>query len=121
MNGYACGGPGEECRQGNLPYFRPNANVTRGQAAKIVAVAAGLDVPASGQQTFEDIPEGSTFWQWIEALADAGAIGGYACGGPSEECMPPDDRPYFRPGGDVTRGQASKIVTITFFPECLNP
>jgi hypothetical protein len=38
MLGYPCGGPGEPCiPPGNLPYFRPNNNATRGQSAKIVA------------------------------------------------------------------------------------
>jgi hypothetical protein len=37
INGYSCGGAGEPCvPPGNLPYFRPNNNVTRGQIAKIV-------------------------------------------------------------------------------------
>jgi hypothetical protein len=36
MGGYVCGGPGEPCRSGTA-YFRPYANVTRGQSAKIVA------------------------------------------------------------------------------------
>lgn len=37
INGYQCGGPGEPCGAGNLPYFRPGANVSRGQTAKIVS------------------------------------------------------------------------------------
>jgi hypothetical protein len=37
MSGYPCGGPGEPCKSGNKPYFRPNANATRGQTSKIVA------------------------------------------------------------------------------------
>jgi hypothetical protein len=36
MSGYPCGGPGEPCDEENRPYFRWNAQVTRGQAAKIV-------------------------------------------------------------------------------------
>jgi len=40
INGYACGGSGEPCvPPANLPYFRPNANATRGQMAKIDAQA----------------------------------------------------------------------------------
>ncbi len=36
INGYACGGPGEQCvPPANLPYFRPNNNATRGQISKI--------------------------------------------------------------------------------------
>jgi hypothetical protein len=37
ISGYPCGGAGETCDGSNRPYFRPNFNVTRGQAAKIVA------------------------------------------------------------------------------------
>lgn len=37
MSGYPCGDPGEPCRTGNLPYFRPGANATRAQVSKIVA------------------------------------------------------------------------------------
>jgi hypothetical protein len=39
INGYACGGAGEPCGPGNLPYFRPNANATRGQMSKIDGIA----------------------------------------------------------------------------------
>ncbi|MEO5951398.1 MAG: S-layer homology domain-containing protein, partial [Chloroflexia bacterium] len=38
ISGYPCGGAGEPCvGPGNLPYFRPGNNITRGQTAKIVA------------------------------------------------------------------------------------
>jgi hypothetical protein len=37
ISGYPCGGAGETCDDSNRPYFRPNFNVTRGQAFKIVA------------------------------------------------------------------------------------
>jgi hypothetical protein len=119
IGGYACGGAGEPCvPPANLPYFRPNAQVTRGQTSKIVAIAASLPAPPSGQQTFQDVPVVSTFWHWIESLATAGTIGGYPCGGAGEPCVPPQNRPYFRPGNNVTRGQAAKIVSNTFFPNC---
>jgi Tol biopolymer transport system component len=119
IGGYACGGPGEPCvAPGNRPYFRPNANVTRGQTSKIVAIAANVPAPPSGQQTFEDVPTTSTFWTWIEPLAASGAISGYPCGAPGETCVPPGNRPYFRPNANVTRGQSTKIVSSTFFPNC---
>ncbi|MEO5952538.1 MAG: S-layer homology domain-containing protein, partial [Chloroflexia bacterium] len=120
--GYPCGGPGEPCTgPENHPYFRPNANVSRGQAAKIVASAKVLPAPPSGQWTFEDVAIGSTFWTWIESLASTGAIGGYTCGSPGEQCNPPGNRPYFRPSAPMTRGQSSKIVSNTFFPGCIVP
>jgi hypothetical protein len=119
--GYSCGGLGEPCIPPlNRPYFRPNNNVTRGQTSKIVASARGLPAPAPGQQTFEDVTVGSTFWEWIEALATSGAISGYPCGNP-EPCVPPGNRPYFRPNNQVTRGQSAKIVSIVFFPNCAVP
>ncbi|MEO8285963.1 MAG: M14 family zinc carboxypeptidase [Chloroflexota bacterium] len=37
ITGYPCGSPGEPCGSGNLPYFRPNSNATRGQTSKIVS------------------------------------------------------------------------------------
>jgi hypothetical protein len=122
ISGYPCGSPTEPCiPPNNRPYFRPNANVTRGQSSKIVAGAAQLPNPPAGQQTFQDVPEDSTFWRWIESLAGIGAIGGYSCGSPTEPCVPPANRPYFRPNLNVTRGQASKIVANVFFPNCQTP
>jgi N-acetylneuraminic acid mutarotase len=118
ISGYACGGPGEPCNPpGNLPYFRPGANATRGQISKIVSNAAGFNEPVSGQ-TFEDVPPGSTFYDFIERLASRGVMSGYPCGGAGEPCNPPESRPYFRPNRNATRGQTSKIVANTFFPNC---
>jgi len=119
MSGYPCGGPGEPCRTG-MPYFRPFANATRGQTAKIVSNAANLTDPPVGQ-TFQDVLPTSTFYAEIQRLASRGVMGGYACGGPGEPCVPPENRPYFRPGNSVTRGQSSKIVANTFFPSCVTP
>jgi len=121
INGYPCGGPGEPCvPPGNLPYFRPNANATRGQISKIVSNAAGFIEPVSGQ-TFEDVAPGSTFYDFIERLASRGVMNGYPCGGVGEPCVPPGNRPYFRPNNNATRGQTSKIVANTFFPNCQTP
>lgn len=64
---------------GNLPYFKPNKQVTRAQLAKIVVLAAGIPHPATGQQTFQDVPVGSTFHEFIEALYGKGAVNGYPC------------------------------------------
>ena len=109
VGGYPCGGPGEPCPG---TYFRPNNNVTRGQVSKIVSESARFSDPIpSTQQTFEDVAPGSTFHVWIERLATRGIIGGYPCGGAFEPCVPPDNRPYFRPNNNVTRGQLSKITS----------
>jgi hypothetical protein len=115
INGYPCGGAGEPCNPpGNLPYFRPNNNATRGQLAKIVGNAAGItDDP--GAQIFTDVPPGYTFYNYINPLARRGVISGYPCGSPGEPCNPPGNLPYYRPGNNVTRGQAAKIVANTFW------
>jgi hypothetical protein len=123
MNGYPCGGAGEPCvLPGNRRYFRPNALTTRGQAARIVCGGyGGQPGGCKGpvwQQTFEDVLPGSTFYEDIEVLAAKfGVLRGYACGGVGEPCVPPENRPYFRPGNAVTRGQTSKIVSNTLM-EC---
>jgi hypothetical protein len=121
IGGYACGGAGEPCvPPANKPYFRASNNASRGQLSKIVCQAFGCEGAPSGQ-TFEDVPPGSTFYTEIEQLYALGAIGGYACGGLGEPCVPPDNRPYFRPGATVTRGQTAKIVSSVFFPNCQTP
>jgi hypothetical protein len=119
--GYQCGGVGEPCvPPGNLPYFRPNNNATRGQISKIVSSAAGFVEPVSGQ-TFQDVAPGSTFYEFIERLASRGVMSGYPCGEAAEPCIPPENLPYFRPNTNATRGQTAKIVANTFFPNCQTP
>jgi hypothetical protein len=92
--------------------FRPYADVTRGQLAKILAGAAGFQDPVpSGQQTFADVPPTHPFWLPAERLTAHGAISGYTCGGPGEPCDP-QSRPYFRPDASATRGQITKIDAV---------
>lgn len=89
--------------------YRPNNAVTRGQLSKIVANAANF-TDAQTTQMFEDVPQGATFYDYINRLAARSYIGGYACGGPSEPCGE-SNLPYFRPNNTATRGQISKIVS----------
>jgi N-acetylmuramoyl-L-alanine amidase len=120
ISGYPCGSAGEPCiAPDNLPYFRTNNNATRGQIAKIVSNAAGFSEPHT-EQTFEDIGPGSTFYVFVERLASRAVMSGYPCGGAGEPCGI-NNRPYFRPSNNATRGQSSKIVANTFFPSCSTP
>ena len=108
-NGYPCGGPGEPCNANNDGYFRPFNNVTRGQIAKMVAISAGFGEDP-GPQIFTDVPSTNAFYPYINRLTNRGHMGGYACGTiPSEPCDA-QNRPYFRPFNQATRGQVSKIV-----------
>jgi hypothetical protein len=121
ISGYPCGGSDEPCiPPDNLPYFRPNNNATRGQISKIVSNAAGFNDPPSGQQ-FEDVPMASTYYTYTFRLVSRGVMSGYQCGGVGEPCIPPANLPYFRPNNNATRGQTSKIVANTFFPDCRTP
>ena len=122
ISGYTCGRPGEQCvPPANLPYFRPNANATRGQISKINSNAAGYnDIPV-GQQ-FQDVPIGSTYYTYTYRLTSRNVMQGYNCGTPpAGPCVPPLNLPYFRPNANATRGQTSKIVANTFFPDCHPP
>jgi hypothetical protein len=123
IGGYQCGSPAEPCvPPENKPYFRPNAGATRGQLAKIASQSAGFtDVIPDMQQTFTDVPPAHPFWLYAERLLlnRPGVMSGYPCGGPGEPCDS-ESRPYFRPHNPLTRGQTSKIVSNTFFPDC-NP
>jgi hypothetical protein len=118
VGGYACGGTGEPCiAPTNRPYFRSNANATRGQISKIVSNAANFSDPP-GTQIFEDVQPGSTFYDFVQRLANRNVMSGYACGGAGEPCVAPTNRPYFRANNNASRGQVSKIVANSFFPNC---
>lgn len=89
--------------------FQPGNNITRGQAMKVIVIAYGLVAPVPGTATFADVLVGSTFFSWVEiGVANSVAVG-YPCGNP-EPCDP-QNRPYFRPGSNVNRGQLAKMIT----------
>ncbi|HUS13447.1 MAG TPA: S-layer homology domain-containing protein [Chloroflexia bacterium] len=123
ISGYACGvAPAGPCDARQRPWFLAGNAVTRGQIAKIVANAAGLNngVPST-QQTFSDVPVTNAFWVYIERLAPLNVISGYTCGSPPAGACDPQQRPYFLPFTGATRGQTAKIVANTFFPACQTP
>lgn len=93
------------------PTFRPNANVTRGQFAKIISNSSFYtDDP--GAPVFQDVSPDSPFYVWVNRLAHRSILGGYPCGSiPDEPCISPSNLPYFHPGAEATRGQIAKIVS----------
>jgi hypothetical protein len=99
VSGYTCGGPDEPCDGQVRPYFRPAANVTRGQLSKIVVGAAGWALLSPSGPTFGDVAPGSAFYSFVETAVCHGVISGYA------------DQ-TFRPGANATRGQIAKIVYL---------
>ncbi|MBF6613987.1 MAG: S-layer homology domain-containing protein, partial [Chloroflexi bacterium] len=90
--------------------FRPNNQVTRGQIAKIVSNSVGYtDDP--GTQIYTDVPPSNPFYPYINRLTRRGYMGGYPCGSIPQEPCDMENRPYFRPGAQATRGQISKIIS----------
>lgn len=104
--GYSCGGQGEPCDVESRPYFRPAANVVRGQLAKMVANARGWTPYFPTVATFNDVPSNNAYYGYVERVNLNGVISGYPCGGEGEPCP----GRYFRPYSSSTRAQASKIV-----------
>jgi N-acetylmuramoyl-L-alanine amidase len=86
---------------GQVLEFRPNLNLTRAQAAKMLAKALGEDELAVSNPTFKDV--GSDHWAlgWIERGVKLGLFKGY-------------DDGTFRPDEPLKRSQMSKIIAIAF-------
>lgn len=97
---------------GGAPCFKPDSNASRGQIAKIVSNGAGFaDDP--GGQVYTDVPPDAPFYPFINRLSNRALIGGFSS---ASQC--PSGLPCFRPDLLATRGQTSKIVSNTFFPDC---
>jgi hypothetical protein len=103
--------------------YRPYNMTTRAQMVKIVVLGFGLPIvtPAAGQYTFHDVPPAQPFFAVIETAAAHNIVSGYGCGpggpGPCDD----QNRPYFLPNNNVTRGQLSKIDVIAAGWALLNP
>jgi len=93
LNGYNTNPP---CGSGT-PCFKPYNNTTRGQTSKIVVLAFNFPIDTTGGPHFSDVPQGSTFYPYVETARNLGLVGGYPGG-------------TFQPNSNVTRGQLSKIV-----------
>ncbi|MDQ3928057.1 MAG: S-layer homology domain-containing protein, partial [Chloroflexota bacterium] len=117
LGGYPCGGTNPEtgqaepCGTTGNPYYRPSNNITRGQISKIVSNSANYE-DDPGAQIYTDVKPGDPFYPWVNRLSRRHYMGGYPCGGPGEPCDS-QNRPYFRPAANATRGQLSKIVSNT--------
>ena len=78
--------------------FRPNASTTRGQFAKIAALAFGIPPFTPSSPSFNDVPSSYFAYAYIEAAAHAGVITGFPDGS-------------FRPNQNVTRAQVA-VITV---------
>ncbi|GEM_PF-2011990 len=80
--------------------FRPNQEVTREQAAKMITLGAGLKYQGK-KANFPDVDPNGEMSPYIAALVEKGAIRGYPDGS-------------FRPKQSITRGQIAQIVAKAF-------
>jgi hypothetical protein len=67
--------------------------------------------PEGGVQAFADVPPSNPFYFNVQNIYGDGIVNGYPCGGPNEPCDSLN-RPYYRPGGSVTRAQMSKFTDL---------
>lgn len=81
--------------------FRPNQAVTRGQAAKMLALALKLNTKSVKNPNFKDVSSDHQYYPYIAALANKGIINGYS------------DNTY-HPNEPITRGQIAKILTLGY-------
>lgn len=96
--------------------YKPNASVTRGQAAKIIAGVLGLIKPENTytgpNPNFADVPVTHSYYKYIAVLAQAGIINGYPDG-------------TYKPNNTLRRGQMAKIIYNGFnldkFPDVALP
>jgi hypothetical protein len=72
----------------------------------------------TGRQTFSDVTRAHPFWLFIERTARHGIISGYTCGTAPAGLCDEQRRPYFLSSNNLTRGQATKFISNSFFPNC---
>lgn len=77
--------------------FKPGQNLTRGQAAKIIAGVLELNTKNVNNPNFKDIPATHQYYGAIAALKQAGIIDGYEDG-------------TFRQGENIQRNHVAKII-----------
>lgn len=81
--------------------FKPSQQVTRGQAAKIIAQILNLDTQNVKDPGLTDVSKDNQYYGAIAALVNKGIISGY------------EDK-TFKPGIPLTRAQMAKILAIGF-------
>lgn len=81
--------------------FNPQNTLTRGQMAKIVALALNLDTKNVKDPKFKDVPTSHQFYPYIAALVNAGIVNGYPDG-------------TYGVGKNVTRAHMAKFVVNGF-------
>jgi hypothetical protein len=100
--------------------FHPGSTATRGQFSKMDTLGMAWPLQNPPDNTFHDVPIGSTFYPYVETAYTQTVISGYPCSSPNEPCDP-QSRPYFRPNSNITRAQIAKIIVLSKGWPLLNP
>ena len=80
--------------------FAPNNFISRGEAAKIIALALNLPTTNVQNPNFRDVKTTDWYYPYVAALANLNIISGY--------------NGYFNPGNQITRGDMAKIIATAF-------
>ncbi len=89
VNGYADGN------------YRPRQSVNRAEFLTLLYRATGKSTDDAGRLCFSDVEPGAWYEKVVCAAAEAGIVNGY-----------PDHS--FKPGKEVTRGEAAKMLSVAF-------
>lgn len=81
--------------------YRPNQEITRAQAAVILASALELDGKAAKNPGFKDVPSGVWYYSSVAALVEKGIMSGL-------------DKEHFLPGKPVTRAEMAKMLSLGY-------
>lgn len=80
--------------------FAPNNFISRGEAAKIIALALNLPTTNVQNPNFHDVKTTDWYYPYVAALANRNIISGF--------------NGYFNPGNQITRGDMAKIIATAF-------
>lgn len=87
---------------GDTGLFKPEENLTRAQAAKMVALGADKVVSKAFKTKFTDVPATLDLHEHIWALEEEEVVKGFK------------GTTLFKPAADITRGHVAKIVALAF-------
>lgn len=86
---------------GDSTYLRPDDNVNRAEALKMIIAAAEGNVNAHQEQDFTDVHSSDWFYPYVEESYKLGLVEGYTTSNGRE----------FRGGQSITRAEAAKLIT----------
>lgn len=81
--------------------FKPKNSVNRAEFCKILVNATGVETYIPAISSFPDVEQGDWFYEYVETAKYYGWVKGYPDGS-------------FRPGGQINRAEAAKILITAF-------